>query len=90
MIDATIEVENPTEALRDEDSLFEVTSSYGHVRWALGINKSAALRLGQRLVAPSIDQSERRKHNLQQMLRRVFRGGLSSATPSEIPSEVAS
>jgi hypothetical protein len=29
--DGTIEVENPAEALRDEDGVFEVTSPYGHV-----------------------------------------------------------
>ena len=29
--DQTIEVENPTEVLREEDGTFEVTSPYGHI-----------------------------------------------------------
>jgi hypothetical protein len=29
--DATVEVDNPAEVLRNEDGVFEVTSPYGHV-----------------------------------------------------------
>lgn len=67
---SSLDVENPAQALKDQDGIFEVTSPHGHV-FRVICRKGSSMRVREIGESKESEISEPRKWRIQRMNRGV-------------------